>query len=50
MPLDQRGYDLVFIDADQERIYEYFMESFRLTRKGGLILVDNAIRGGRYVE
>jgi predicted O-methyltransferase YrrM len=41
------GYDLVFIDADKERIHEYFQESLRLTRKGGLIVVDNAVRGGR---
>lgn len=41
------GYDLVFIDADKERIHEYFQESLRLTRKGGVIVVDNAVRGGR---
>ncbi len=47
--LEKRGCDLVFIDADKERIYDYFMEAIRLTRKGGVILVDNAIRGGRWV-
>ena len=45
--LPEAGYDLVFIDADKERIYEYFQESLRLTRKGGLIVVDNAVRQGR---
>ena len=48
--LPDAGYDLVFIDADKERIPEYFQESLRLTRKGGIIIVDNAIRGGRIVK
>ncbi|KAK4688497.1 caffeoyl-CoA O-methyltransferase, partial [Tremellales sp. Uapishka_1] len=42
-----RGYDLVFIDADKENILAYFLEALRITRKGGIILVDNAVRGGR---
>lgn len=45
--LPDAGYDLVFIDADKERIHEYFQESLRLTRTGGAIVVDNAVRGGR---
>ena len=49
LPEDQRGYDLVFIDADKENIAEYFAEALRLTRKGGTIVVDNVIRGGRWV-
>lgn len=49
VPPDKRGYDLVFIDADKERACDYFLEALRLTRKGGLIIVDNAIRGGRWV-
>lgn len=48
--LSNPGYDLVFIDADKERIPEYFQESLRLTRKGGVILVDNAIRQGRILQ
>jgi predicted O-methyltransferase YrrM len=43
----ERGYDLAFIDADKEKILEYFLEAIRLVRKGGVIVVDNAIRGGR---
>lgn len=42
-----RGYDLVFIDANKDQIDQYFAEALRLTRKGGLIIVDNAVRGGR---
>ncbi|RXK35065.1 hypothetical protein M231_07685 [Tremella mesenterica] len=44
---DEEGYDLIFIDADKEQIFDYFLESLRLTRKGGVVIVDNAIRGGR---
>ena len=44
---DAKGYDLVFIDADKDRIPEYFAEALRLTRKGGTIIVDNAIKAGR---
>jgi predicted O-methyltransferase YrrM len=48
LPVDKRGYDLIFIDADKENYYEYFIESLRLVRKGGMIILDNAVRGGRY--
>ncbi|WVR09463.1 hypothetical protein IAU60_006530 [Kwoniella sp. DSM 27419] len=44
---EEGGYDMVFIDANKDQILDYFLESLRLTRKGGLILVDNAVRGGR---
>ena len=47
LPEEQRGYDLAFVDADKENIAAYFQECVRLVRKGGIILVDNAIRGGR---
>ena len=47
--VDERGYDLVFVDADKERVDAYFLEALRVTRKGGVILVDNAVRGGRCV-
>ena len=46
----EEGYDFVFIDADKGNIPTYFKESLRLTRKGGLILVDNAIRRGRITD
>ena len=44
------GYDVVFIDANKDQIHDYFQESLRLTRKGGIIVVDNAIRRGRITE
>lgn len=40
----------MFIDADKENSAAYFQESLRLTRKGGLIVVDNAVRRGQIVE
>lgn len=43
-------FDLVFIDADKPSIPEYFRRALGLTRPGGLILVDNAIRGGALAD
>lgn len=40
----------MFIDADKASVKEYFVQSLRLTRKGGLIIVDNAVRRGRSVN
>ncbi|KAL1405812.1 hypothetical protein Q8F55_007490 [Vanrija albida] len=41
------GYDLVFVDANKDEYFEYFVEALRLTKSGGVIVFDNAIRGGR---
>jgi predicted O-methyltransferase YrrM len=49
LPEAEQGYDLVFIDANKDQIHEYFQEAIRLTRKGGVIIVDNAVRNGRQV-
>ncbi|WWC63461.1 uncharacterized protein I303_106064 [Kwoniella dejecticola CBS 10117] len=46
---EEGPYDLVFIDANKDQIKDYFIESLRLVRKGGTIVVDNAIRKGRIV-
>ncbi len=43
-------FDLVFIDADKEHNAEYFAASVRLTRPGGVIIVDNVVRGGEVVD
>jgi len=43
-------FDLAFIDADKENIARYYEHSLALVRKGGLIMVDNAFRGGRIVR
>jgi predicted O-methyltransferase YrrM len=43
-------FDLIFIDADKERIPEYFRSALMLSRKGGLIIVDNVVRAGRIID
>ncbi|WVQ95099.1 hypothetical protein IAU59_002193 [Kwoniella sp. CBS 9459] len=46
---EEGAYDLVFIDANKDQILDYFLEALRLTRTGGVILVDNAIRQGKII-
>jgi predicted O-methyltransferase YrrM len=43
-------FELIFIDADKERIPEYFDASLALSRVGSLIIVDNVVRGGRILD
>lgn len=43
-------FDLVFIDADKPSIPEYFRWALRLTRRGGLIIVDNVVREGAVID
>ncbi|MBY0395956.1 MAG: O-methyltransferase, partial [Thermoleophilia bacterium] len=43
-------FDLVFIDADKPNNPAYLDWALRLVRRGGVILVDNVVRGGRVVE
>jgi predicted O-methyltransferase YrrM len=44
------GFDAVFLDADKEPMAEYFRESVRLLRVGGLLLSDNAFFHGAVVD
>jgi predicted O-methyltransferase YrrM len=47
----QRGpFDFVFIDADKQNNAAYFEWALRLTRRGGLIVVDNVIRDGAVID
>lgn len=39
-------YDLVFLDANKDEYPEYFAETARLLRPGGLLLADNVVRKG----
>ena len=39
--------DLVFVDADKTSYIAYYQESMRILRKGGIIVVDNALWYGR---
>jgi predicted O-methyltransferase YrrM len=43
-------FDLIFIDADKQGTPEYFELALELSRPGGLILVDNVVRGGALVD
>jgi predicted O-methyltransferase YrrM len=41
---EDRVFDFVFIDADWDEQKEYFDWAVKLTRKGGCVYVDNAVR------
>lgn len=43
-------FDFVFIDADKENTPGYFDWSLKLTRRGGLIVVDNVVRKGAVAD
>jgi predicted O-methyltransferase YrrM len=43
-------FDLLFIDADKQRIPQYFASTLSLSRPGSLIIVDNVVRGGAIVD
>ncbi len=45
-----RRFDFVFIDADKDNIPAYFDRSVALTRPGGVIVVDNVVRGGALID
>jgi caffeoyl-CoA O-methyltransferase len=42
--------DFSFIDADKERYPDYFEEVLARTRSGGLIMLDNMLKGGRVLD
>ena len=43
-------FDLVFIDADKANIPDYFGWALKLTRKNGLVIVDNVVREGAILD
>jgi predicted O-methyltransferase YrrM len=43
-------FDLVFIDADKVSNVEYLRAAVALGRPGGLVVVDNVVRGGAVVD
>lgn len=48
--LDGERFDVVFLDADKEPLPTYFDWAIRLLRPGGLVIADNALRGGRVLD
>jgi predicted O-methyltransferase YrrM len=50
LPKLEGPFDMVFIDADKPSNADYFAWALRLTVPGGLIVVDNVVRGGAVVE
>jgi predicted O-methyltransferase YrrM len=43
-------FDLVFIDADKPSTPDYFQWAMRVTKPGGLIVVDNVVRKGAIID
>jgi predicted O-methyltransferase YrrM len=43
-------FDLVFIDADKRNNPHYFTWALKLTRPGGVIIIDNVVRGGSVID
>lgn len=50
LPFLPGPFDLAFIDADKESNADYFDHAVRLSRKGGLIVVDNVVRNGAVID
>jgi len=46
----RRAFDLIFIDADKERLPAYFSWALRLSHPGTLIVVDNVVRDGEVID
>jgi predicted O-methyltransferase YrrM len=44
------AFDFAFIDADKTSYRDYWERCLRLVRRGGLVAVDNVLRGGRVVD
>ncbi len=47
---EARTFDMGFIDADKENYAGYYERLLRLLRPGGLIMIDNALWGGRLMD
>ena len=47
---DEEPFDFAFIDADKSEYPDYYEECLRLLRPGGLIMLDNVLRGGGVLD
>jgi caffeoyl-CoA O-methyltransferase len=45
--LDEKNFDIAFIDADKKNNYLYFQLVFEKVRPGGLIIIDNVLWKGK---
>ena len=50
LPSLQGPFDRSFIDADKQNNAEYFSWALKLSRPGGLIVVDNVVRDGKVID
>jgi caffeoyl-CoA O-methyltransferase len=48
--VNEKPFDLIFIDADKPPYTEYFEWAVRLSRPGTLIIVDNVVREGEVLS
>jgi len=44
------SFDFAFIDADKSEYPDYYEECLRLLRPGGVIMLDNVLRGGQVLN
>jgi caffeoyl-CoA O-methyltransferase len=47
---DEERFDFAFIDADKQTYLEYYEAVLKLLRPGGLVLIDNVLRGGAVLD
>jgi len=47
---DDESFDFAFIDADKQTYLEYYEAVLNLLRPGGLMLIDNVLRGGAVLD
>ena len=44
------SFDFAFIDADKTSYPDYYEETLRLMRPGGLVMIDNVFRAGEVID
>ena len=49
LPADE-PFDFAFIDADKTEYPDYYEECLRLLRPGGVLMLDNVLRGGQVLD
>ena len=48
--MNDRDFDLIFIDADKKNYREYYEKSLLLVKKHGLIIIDNVLWYGQVID